>query len=135
MALTLYDPNKAVSNLLPTPTTSSSWIGGGITEVERINRKIENLKRTSRTSKYLGFNNQGATCYLNSAIQTLYMTPEFRKSIYQWKYNPDLHGRKEDCIPYQLQKLFANLQLSRKEFVDTNQLTQSFGWNRNESFE
>jgi len=27
--------------------------------------------------------NQGATCYLNSLIQTLYMTPDFRKSIYE----------------------------------------------------
>lgn len=30
----------------------------------------------------LGLQNQGATCYLNSLIVSLYMTPEFRKSIY-----------------------------------------------------
>ena len=29
-----------------------------------------------------GINNQGATCYLNSLIQTLVYTPEFRGIIY-----------------------------------------------------
>jgi hypothetical protein len=27
----------------------------------------------------------GATCYLNSLIQGLYMTPEFRAALFQWK--------------------------------------------------
>jgi ubiquitin C-terminal hydrolase len=40
------------------------------------------LQNKNRIKKYVGLNNQGATCYMNSAIQTLYMTPEFRKSIY-----------------------------------------------------
>ena len=30
----------------------------------------------------VGLKNQGATCYLNSLIQSLYMTPEFRRIIY-----------------------------------------------------
>ena len=72
---------------------------------------------------------------MNSAIQTLYMTPEFRKSVYQWRYNPDIHGSKEFCIVYQLQKLFASLQMSCRDFVDTRSLTKSFGWDSNESFE
>jgi ubiquitin carboxyl-terminal hydrolase 47 len=39
--------------------------------------------------KYVGLSNQGATCYMNSLLQTLYMTPEFRTALYKWKYNPD----------------------------------------------
>jgi hypothetical protein len=35
--------------------------------------------------------NQGATCYLNSLIQTLYMTPEFRRALYMWRYKDDHH--------------------------------------------
>lgn len=31
----------------------------------------------------VGLKNQGATCYLNSLIQMLYLTPEFRRMIYQ----------------------------------------------------
>lgn len=34
-------------------------------------------------SGYVGLVNQAMTCYLNSLLQTLYMTPEFRNAIYR----------------------------------------------------
>lgn len=34
-------------------------------------------------NEYVGLINQAMTCYLNSLIQTLYMTPEFRNGIYR----------------------------------------------------
>ena len=40
------------------------------------------------SSGYVGLSNQGATCYLNSLLQCLYMTPEFRNSLFTWKYKP-----------------------------------------------
>ena len=33
---------------------------------------------------FAGLGNQGATCYMNSLLQALYMTPEFRKMLYAW---------------------------------------------------
>jgi len=30
---------------------------------------------------FVGLRNQGATCYLNSLIQALYMSPEFRNAL------------------------------------------------------
>jgi len=35
---------------------------------------------------YVGLSNQGATCYMNSLLQTLFMTPEFRRGIYEWQF-------------------------------------------------
>lgn len=32
---------------------------------------------------YVGLVNQAMTCYLNSLLQTLYMTPEFRRALYR----------------------------------------------------
>ena len=72
---------------------------------------------------------------MNSVLQSLYMTPEFRRFIYTWRYIPDLHGDKDYSIPYQLQRLFANLQLSRRPYLDTKGLTKSFGWESQNSFE
>jgi len=33
--------------------------------------------------KLVGLVNQAMTCYLNSLIQTLFMTPEFRNAMYR----------------------------------------------------
>ena len=41
---------------------------------------------------FVGLRNQGATCYLNSIIQSLFMTTEFRNEIFQWKYDERVHG-------------------------------------------
>ena len=39
------------------------------------------FKQRSRTG-FAGLVNQGATCYLNSLLQTWYMTPELRRALY-----------------------------------------------------
>ena len=35
------------------------------------------------TLGYVGLVNQAMTCYLNSLLQTLFMTPEFRNAVYR----------------------------------------------------
>lgn len=89
----------------------------------------------STAQPYVGLSNQGATCYMNSLLQTLFMTPEFCMRLYQWKYDSEKHQSKEDCIPYQLQLLFARLQLKENSYVDTNGLTKSFQWSIRESLQ
>ncbi|KAK7478950.1 hypothetical protein BaRGS_00029817 [Batillaria attramentaria] len=89
-----------------------------------------------------GIDNQGATCYLNSLLQTLLYTPEFRESLFQ--LTNDALGRIEDkekqgakvrIIPLQLQRLFLKLLLSNRQSVSTAELTESFGWTNNEEFQ
>jgi ubiquitin carboxyl-terminal hydrolase 47 len=83
---------------------------------------------------YVGLSNQGATCYLNSLLQTLFMTPDFRTALYQWRYDPATHGDEARCLPRQLQRLFVRLQHSDRGTVRTHELTKSFGWDRDEVF-
>ncbi|KAG8292028.1 Ubiquitin carboxyl-terminal hydrolase 47 [Homalodisca vitripennis] len=59
---------------------------------------------------YVGLVNQAMTCYLNSLLQALFMTPEFRNALYKWQYDPQNNSDPAKCIPYQLQRLFLNLQ-------------------------
>jgi ubiquitin carboxyl-terminal hydrolase 47 len=60
---------------------------------------------------YVGLVNQAMTCYLNSLLQALYMTPEFRNALYKWEFDGKEKDNGEKSIPFQLQKLFLNLQV------------------------
>ena len=51
-----------------------------------------------------------------------------------WRYNPDIHGEAKRCVPYQLQRLFARLQLSRASVAATRDLTRSFGFDSMDGF-
>jgi hypothetical protein len=62
------------------------------------------------------------------------MVPAFRHALFSWEYNPDEHGEAERCLSRQLQKLFAQLQLSSRAAVTTGLLTRSFGWTSADSF-
>jgi hypothetical protein len=39
---------------------------------------------------------------MNSLLQSLYMTPEFRHALYQYDYNDERDPSQDDCIPYQV---------------------------------
>jgi ubiquitin carboxyl-terminal hydrolase 47 len=56
---------------------------------------------------------------LSRLLQTLFMTPEFRRVLYSWRYDPSKDDDKADCIPYQLQLLFAQLQLTEQRSIST----------------
>ena len=114
-------------------------------------------------SGLVGLKNQGATCYLNSLIQTMFLTPEFRRMIYSYPCNyaalleeasketntttttasPSTPSNdpgntkntspKKDII-YQMQLLFARMQYSNLSSVSTSGLTTSFGWDNSETF-
>ncbi|KAH8418252.1 hypothetical protein KR222_007205, partial [Zaprionus bogoriensis] len=81
---------------------------------------------------HVGLVNQAMTCYLNSLLQALFMTPEFRNALYRWEFDNDNEAKN---IPYQLQKLFLNLQTSPKSSVETTDLTRSFGWDSTEAWQ
>ncbi|NXL91241.1 UBP40 hydrolase, partial [Alectura lathami] len=79
------------------------------------------------------------TCYLNSLLQTLLFTPEFREALFS--LGPEELGVLDDIgrpdakvriIPLQLQRLFAQLLLLDQQAASTTDLTESFGWSSNE---
>eukprot|EP01043_Picozoa_sp_COSAG02_P092981 COSAG02_NODE_29535_length_567_cov_1.254274_1_plen_149_part_01 len=84
---------------------------------------------------YVGLANQGATCYLNSLLQTLFMTPEFTRELFRWKLDgqPSAEARTRS-IPYQLQMLFARLLTSESRAISTVDLTKSFRWDSDQAF-
>uniref|UniRef100_A0A8C3HT16 Ubiquitin carboxyl-terminal hydrolase 47 n=1 Tax=Chrysemys picta bellii TaxID=8478 RepID=A0A8C3HT16_CHRPI len=83
---------------------------------------------------YVGLVNQAMTCYLNSLLQTLFMTPEFRNALYKWEFE-ESEEEAVMSIPYQLQRLFVLLQTSKKRAIETTDVTRSFGWDSSEAWQ
>ncbi|XP_042368650.1 ubiquitin carboxyl-terminal hydrolase 47-like [Plectropomus leopardus] len=63
--------------------------------------------------RYYGLRNQGATCYLNSVLQVLFMTPEIHDRL-----------NEESQTDLQLRKIFAGL---KKQTCGTEAFTEAFG--------
>ena len=95
----------------------------------------------------VGLKNQGATCYLNSLLQSLYFTNAFRKvgftsglpgchtDPYQAVYQiPTEQESDRAKSAWALQRLFYLLQ-TNEDAVSTQELTQSFGWETKHIFE
>ena len=117
MSIEIYLPKKHENNQLSNPELQSD------------------PPLCSSSDLFVGLNNHGNTCYLNSFLQSMFMTPEFRSSVLKFNYNYNTYGPKKDCIPFQIQKLFARLQLKLRSAEETNDLITSFGWTQAQASE
>eukprot|EP00727_Mastigamoeba_balamuthi_P009974 m51a1_g56 putative ubiquitin carboxyl-terminal hydrolase 47-like isoform x2 (1178) ;mRNA; f:177637-182668 len=70
--------SSASGSAWPSASSSSSCCAPGSSSYSDWDRKS--------ATGYVGLSNQGATCYMNSLLQGLYMTPEFRKAVYDWSF-------------------------------------------------
>lgn len=79
---------------------------------------------------YVGLLNQGATCYMNSFVQSIFLTNEFRSAVYRI---PTENVSPTSSIPLALQRIFYKLQTNQSP-PSTTEMTKSFGWDTAESF-
>ncbi|KAF9182032.1 hypothetical protein BGZ51_005004 [Haplosporangium sp. Z 767] len=79
---------------------------------------------------YVGLKNQGATCYMNSLLQSLFFTNFFRKAVFDI---PTADDEPSKSVALALQRVFYQLA-NGSSSVGTTELTRSFGWNSLESF-
>lgn len=99
------NPQLEASNEGEMPLLNKSMLSNDVNDLP--------LLELPSNTVYVGLVNQAMTCYLNSLLQALYMTPEFRNALYNWEFDGQNETR---SIPFQLQKLFLNLQV-RYEIV------------------
>lgn len=118
---------------------------------------------SKKETGFVGLKNQGATCYMNSLLQTLYHIPYFRKVLIQlltvsnclnlgvgimdcqasvffmgalqavYHMPTTENDAPSNSIPLALQSLFYKIQYSDSS-ASTKDLTKSFGWDTYDSF-
>lgn len=94
---------------------------------------------SKKSTNYVGLTNQGATCYLNSLLQSYFTTKAFRKLVYQiptssttiTKSNKKI--KKQTSVAVSLQKIFYLLSTSTQA-IGTSELTKAFGWDTSDAF-
>lgn len=86
---------------------------------------------SKKNTGFVGLNNQGATCYLNSLLQSYFTTKSFRKLVYQ--IPTDRTSRRTASVALALQRVFYLLSTS-DDVVTTLELTKSFGWDSADAF-
>lgn len=85
---------------------------------------------SKRHTGCIGLRNQGATCYMNSILQSFYFTTGFRRAVYNMEKGNE---PTESNIVLAMQRVFYELQMS-SEAVETNSLTRAFGWDKLDAF-
>ncbi|KAK6884573.1 Ubiquitin carboxyl-terminal hydrolase 15 [Candida tropicalis] len=83
---------------------------------------------SKKNAGFVGLNNQGATCYLNSLLQSYFTTKLFRKLVYKIPTDSKSSG-----VALSLQRIFYLLTKSNDP-VGTLELTRSFGWDSSDAF-
>jgi ubiquitin carboxyl-terminal hydrolase 7 len=74
----------------------------------------------------VGLVNEGATCYLNSLLQTLFHIPFFRSVVYKMK--------PQNAMTVALQRVFYDLQFHGGSCASAKKLTKAFGWTDEDVF-
>ncbi|KAJ3222174.1 hypothetical protein HK099_002607 [Clydaea vesicula] len=78
---------------------------------------------TKANCGFVGLENLGATCYLNSIMQQFFMNIDFRKNILSVVI-PE--SERNDNLLYELQRLFVNLQESEKKYYEPTTLCNAY---------
>lgn len=79
---------------------------------------------------FVGLKNQGATCYLNSFFQIIYMIPEVRKLFLELDVDKLTSNKKTVLIG--LKTLFMQMQYLDSQDQTTDVMSKAFGWEKSE---
>jgi ubiquitin carboxyl-terminal hydrolase 7 len=118
----ILEPDKGYYNAKDDSITLEVWLNADAPHGTAWDSK--------KLTGFVGLTNQGATCYMNSLLQTLFFTNKLRQAVYLIKTDNDDPIK---SVPFALQRVFYDLQFSEKS-VGTKKLTRSFGWETLDTF-
>uniref|UniRef100_A0A3Q2PVB1 Ubiquitin carboxyl-terminal hydrolase n=1 Tax=Fundulus heteroclitus TaxID=8078 RepID=A0A3Q2PVB1_FUNHE len=95
-----------------------NWIKGCTMSGRFDNLNMFGSNKNIQAREYHGLRNQGSTCYLNSVLQVLFMTEDFREAVGRCPTGRD------DRIDRQLDDLFETL---KERTGETNRVTRKLG--------
>ena len=95
-------------------------------EKKKVGLPVEYPLRDFQKQKFIGLKNFGATCYLNSLLQQMYMIPTFKESLFQFNINNINNDKLDESTIYNMQITFTNLKKSFAQFYPPIKFIKSF---------
>ncbi|XRA96245.1 ubiquitin carboxyl-terminal hydrolase [Pycnococcus provasolii] len=89
-----------------------SFLGVGGSAASKNSRSVKSLSTTEENEKFFGFENFGNTCYVNSVVQALYATKEFRGRLLAHK---EQEAPTEESLLTCLAELFQQITNQRRK--------------------
>lgn len=93
--------------------------------------------QSKKETGYVGLKNHGATCYMNSLLQSLFLLGKFRELVYSLDFDeqPGKETEEEETVSVAqaLQEVFYKMQTTDTAQT-TKRLMKSFGWDSLEAF-
>jgi uncharacterized UBP type Zn finger protein len=88
------------------------------------------MKETVALIVPCGLRNLGATCYVNSMVQCLFMNISFRRAVQEWEPK-DPHRVDPKLLEqmHALQRLFSFMELSIQSYVDPQEFAGTLALN------
>ena len=84
------------------------------------------INASRATNGYVGLENFGCTCYINSLFQQLYMMPGLRENILGLDVAALTKAVKGDRVTLNLRRIFEELQTSEKQFYAPKEFCENF---------
>jgi len=112
------------SDRLPAFANVTTHVSSSMSNAAERNLSHSSHHKKSKTG-YEGLANEGATCYLNSLLQTLFMTPEFRAAVYDWSFENWCRPVFEEKLAEQQKKNLAD-GIEKKSNRSIEERYQSF---------
>ena len=91
----------------------------------KVDLPIGNLFRNFDTQKFIGLKNYGATCYLNSLFQQMFMIPTFYQDLFKFDITEKNQNLSDSTI-YNMQLAFINLKKSCMQYYTPINFIHSF---------
>lgn len=90
-----------------------------------ISAEIPSIWSSLNATGFIGIRNEGATCYINSLLQSLHAISEFRRIVYNAPVDAD---DVNDSFVFDLKYIFYMLQSHRSQNIRAKQFVNHFNW-------
>jgi len=111
-------PNQVIGPQAPGAGEGAGAGAGGSGAPANMSGRSRNLVDPRSSTGYVGLRNLGCICYMNSTIQQFFMNPDFRRGVLSWNETAATAAERADSMMYQMQKQFAYLQESEKQYYN-----------------